>query len=1241
MKEHYLITMSRKRRRENRSNRGNLYLELAIMIGIFSECFQREEKEDRLNWKLGETKVWEERNLSNQHRMRIETDSWNDATWLEGQYSGRTLAPSNKERNRQIKSVNGNGNGMRNMVKIYHWNLGARFWQRKREEIEVLLEEKDPDLLIISEANIMKETTDEQRQIAGYSLVLPNTMDQLGYARVALLIKEDIIFKTLNQFMIPGTSSIWVSMGVRGRKPLVVGGLYREHTLLRQGVLDTSNSPHLQLARWNAQLEGWKAAAEGNPNCVAIGDMNLDFMNWNLPNQNIRMIERTKTEIETIGFLQLVSNVTRSWPGQADTCVDHIWTNSIDRIIAHANTVRANSDHNMISVFVRMKDKIQQRQEMIVRNRKKMDKQRIKDKVRQIDWEPLYGTNDINIMNDFMETKLSDIYNSEAPLTKIQVRRNYRTWVGEELKGQMRERDQQREIARRSGDREEWQRYKRMRNNVTKMTKNCKNDHFSKLYSKLAAEKNTKEIYGTTKELLGWQRDMGPRCFFWGGQMVRKPVLLANIQIDYFCDKIKRLSNLIRSQKQEYMNTVADDSSHGMDDIISQENDDVISQRSDDVTRQGDDVIGQESDDVTSQRSDDVTSNPINDTIRDDRIRNSPDNSEISSQGDNLNTGINNSHDISQRDNQTQRINRGRRDELNRDRQINDPIRRLVNALNRWTGRGQVSEFHFRKVTVEETVKLILRLGNPSSCGLDGLDSNFLKLVTPSIAAPLAHIINTSLTQSTWANKWKIGKIFPLLKDKSLDKFSPASFRPVCILPTLSKIVERAAQLQMQDFFEKSGQLNQSAHAYRMAHSTTTTIASIMDEVYQAAEDKKIAQLMTLDQSAAFDCVSHEILIRKLKEYKVSGQVVKWIQSYLSFRSQFVTVGTVNSHMRMQERGVPQGSVIGPLLYAIFVNDITETTRDENCRNTVHEDNSKLFGETCLDCGTINTYADDSTFTVASKKRQRNLERMTETFGNIKKYLLENELHLNAGKTTVLECMLPQKKGKMTGIPPQLKVTTDTGEEKTIVDTGMCRILGSNIQGNMTWLGHLETGDKALLPGIRRKLGALKQLGCKIPRSCKKTLAEGVIVSRLLYLLPIWGSTTRNQWRKGQILLNKAARWVTGLRKTTRIGTLMREVGWLDLREMYLQHSCMLLWRIIHLKSPGHLWRRLEIDEEWKVKVEDTRIQFTERGFRWNTCRIWNTLPSRMRSETSIACFKKQLKTWILDRRLEEQREPD
>ena len=187
-------------------------------------------------------------------------------------------------------------------------------------------------------------------------------------------------------------------------------------------------------------------------------------------------------------------------------------------------------------------------------------------------------------------------------------------------------------------------------------------------------------------------------------------------------------------------------------------------------------------------------------------------------------------------------------------------------------------------------------------------------------------------------------------------------------------------------------------------------------------------------------------------------------------------------------------------------------------------------------------------------------------------------------------------------------------------------------------MSHLESGRKAVLPRVRKQLGALQSLGKKIPRSCRKTFANGFIISKLIYMIPAWGASTDNQVRRAQVLLNKTARWVTGMRRNTRVIDLMKETGWLTVKELHTVHSCVLMWKTLHLERPGHIYSRLPVDDEWKLDTKRTRLQFTERGWKWKTSLIWNSVPDWMRAETKVSCFKKQMKSWILDRR---EQDPD
>ena len=249
-----------------------------------------------------------------------------------------------------------------------------------------------------------------------------------------------------------------------------------------------------------------------------------------------------------------------------------------------------------------------------------------------------------------------------------------------------------------------------------------------------------------------------------------------------------------------------------------------------------------------------------------------------------------------------------------------DLLKWLVAAKSKWSRNENVPTFQLREITLDEMIKLISRLSNLTAFGVDLIDVMSVKLATQHLAKPIKHLINVSLMEGTYASKWKLAKIFPLLKDKELDKLNPLSYRLEAILPTLSKLVDRAAYSQLLGFLEDMDQMNPNSHAYRVGYSTMTTLLEVTNKLYEATEKRQMTSIMTIDQHAAFDCVFHRVLLDKLKLYKVGSEPLKWFCCYLDGRTQFVNVGRANSRMETLKEGVPQGSILGPLLYSDIIH---------------------------------------------------------------------------------------------------------------------------------------------------------------------------------------------------------------------------------------------------------------------------------------------------------------------------------
>ena len=574
-----------------------------------------------------------------------------------------------------------------------------------------------------------------------------------------------------------------------------------------------------------------------------------------------------------------------------------------------------------------------------------------------------------------------------------------------------------------------------------------------------------------------------------------------------------------------------------------------------------------------------------------------------------------------------------------------DPLQILRSAFLKWLPPGGKPTFQLKSVTVPEVAKMVSKLKNSQSYGRDKIDAKTLKLACLFIAPVIAHAINLSLGTSYFPPKWKLARIIPILKAKGLDRNSPASFRPICQLPILSKLAERVVQRQLLLYLEESSQLHENHHAYRNRCSTVTALTQLMDQVAVAADLNTITTSINLDLSATFDCVSHVILKEKLKFYGLDKPTQDWLSSYLDNRSGFIVIGSASSSIRNS----PQGSVLGPLLYLMYVNELPSLMKLDNCSNAIHEDSSKLFTSDCSLCGSFTMYADDGQFQFASKYRGRNQMMLESTFCKVKDFLNANELIVNEAKTTLMEMMTYQKRAKISGIPPDLTVQEhikdrDGAErliDKHVTDATWIRMLGLNMQNNMTWDAHLSAGSKALLPAVRRQLGMLALLGDNISRKGRLQLVNCLILSRLAYGISLWGQTTENHSRKAQVVQNIAARMVTRSGRRTRQADLIADCGWLNISELTQYYSLLQMWKTVWWDTPQYMGRLIEIDDDNLLTTCKPRLQQTANTYRWKTVHHWNQMSDTLRLEPRIGKFKKMLKQWLILKRITDLSQDD
>ena len=414
----------------------------------------------------------------------------------------------------------------------------------------------------------------------------------------------------------------------------------------------------------------------------------------------------------------------------------------------------------------------------------------------------------------------------------------------------------------------------------------------------------------------------------------------------------------------------------------------------------------------------------------------------------------------------------------------------------------------------------------------------------------------------------------------------------------------------------------------------------ISDIIAAGGDANEITETMTTDLSAAFDSVEHELLLKKLAYYGMDGHTMKWLESYLTGRSTYVVVGSGQSAVKTTFYGVPQGSCLGPLLYLIFVNELPSVVNEDYCGEDCHQNTTELFTKDCKKCGYLPVFADDAQFLITNSRRRLNQDRIEEIFTKLKNYFEDNGLQINPTKTSISEHMTRQKRTKLGGTPTDLtvteKVTSKDGKiqvhDKLITDKSNYRYLGINFSNNGLWDPHIDTGTKPLLQNLRRQLGMLSRLrGCTTSR-IRLQLVNSLLLSRVNYMICVWGNSTDQLTNKIQVILNKAARFIHNSEKTTRRTTLMQNCRWMTVNQMTEYASLVQMWKTLRLNVPIYMKDKITMITDDKIQTTPPRLQITARNYRWRTIHYWNNLPGHLRSENNLKIFKTSVKRWLKDR---------
>ena len=288
------------------------------------------------------------------------------------------------------------------------------------------------------------------------------------------------------------------------------------------------------------------------------------------------------------------------------------------------------------------------------------------------------------------------------------------------------------------------------------------------------------------------------------------------------------------------------------------------------------------------------------------------------------------------------------------------------------------STFELELLTIDGLRKLVNDIPVGKADGLDGIPTCLLKLSFPSIASSLTHIFNLVISKGIIPKDWKSARVTPIFKADS--KVDPANYRPISVLSVIAKLFEKAIFNQVYSYLNDNKLLSKYQSGFRPMHSTLTALIDITDNWYLNIDDGLTNAILFIDLKKAFDTIDHEILLSKLELYGFKGVSLNLFRDYLSDRTQVTVINNVNSETSFISCGVPQGSILGPLLFQLYINDLP------NCN---------LLSD-------VRMYADDTNLTFASKDPNELFSSLTHDLGNLKQWLDSNRLSLNVLKTKYL-----------------------------------------------------------------------------------------------------------------------------------------------------------------------------------------------------------------------------------------------
>ena len=496
-------------------------------------------------------------------------------------------------------------------------------------------------------------------------------------------------------------------------------------------------------------------------------------------------------------------------------------------------------------------------------------------------------------------------------------------------------------------------------------------------------------------------------------------------------------------------------------------------------------------------------------------------------------------------------------------------------------------------VTNSECLQILKSLKSTKS-NLYSMPAVCYKLYADVFTPVIADMVNLSFQTGSFPNSLKDACITPL--HKKGDRKLVSNYRPISCLPFLSKIYEKLLARRLQSFLDLHGILSPNQFGFRKGKSTESAMVNLMEYLYEALDRREYAISIFIDYKKAFDSIDHNILLLKLEAYGVRGVVLDLFRSYLYNRRHCVRIKDCFSEFSIFNVGVPQGSVLGPILFNIFINDICNIS--PNIKSLL--------------------YADDTTFLFSSNSYRTLLNSCNHELINFKTWVDSNKLSVNVEKTHV---MLITNRNLISAAP-------EIYYGNTLLDVVVeCTFLGVKLDRNLKFVNHI----KYICSKISKSIGILYKLRNVVPNYILLNLYHSLVYPYLIYCNVIWGNSFNSILNPLFILQKRVIRIINGESFLAHTNVLFHKCNILKLGD--LSNMCMSIFVYknfdLYVQNPTHSYAIRNIHNLRSVYC---RLNLTQRSISYIGPKTWNDIPEVIRNCADQREFKIKLKKHLLSK---------